>query len=137
MKISPKNCDSVWVLVSAYGAGHNICTHIIGEAIRRCVDNFIETPTSPEMKKIIGIDTIKSYSEAQRKYSRGKTGATIEHIHSVKNRTIELMRMAKENPAITKNEVRLYLTNSYKSVYRHYKLEPLTDSEAEVYLPKK
>jgi hypothetical protein len=136
MKISPKNCDSVWALVSAYGAGHNICTHIVGESIRRCVDNFIETPTSPEIKKITGIDTIKSYSEAQRKYSRGKTGATIEHIHTVKDRTIELMRMAKENPSITKEEVRSYLTNSYKAVYRHYKLESLVGIEAKIYLPK-
>ena len=136
MKISPKNCDSVWVLVSAYGAGHNVSTHIVGEAIRRCIDNFIETPTSPEIKKITDMDTIKSYSEAQRKYSRGKTGATIEHIHTVKDRTIELMRMAKENPDITKDEVRSYLMNSYKAVYRHHKLEPLVGISAEVYLPQ-
>ena len=134
MKISPKFSDDIWALVSSYGAGHRISNHMVSESIRRCVDNFLETPTSAEIKRIIGVDSIKSYSQAQYKYSRGKTGATIEHINTVEDRTIELLKMAKENPAITKEEVFDYLINSYKAVYRHYKLEPLTDAKAEIYL---
>ena len=46
------------------------------------------------------------------------------------------MKMAKENPSISKEEVIEYLTNSYEAVYRHYTLEPLVGMEASVYLPK-
>ena len=134
MKISPKFSNDIWLLVSRFEEGCPPSNHIVSESIRRCVDNFLETPTSAEIKRIIGVDSIKSYSQAQRKYSRGKTGATIEHINTVKDRTIELLKMAKENPSITKEEVFDYLINSYKAVYRHYKLEPLTGAKAEIYL---
>jgi hypothetical protein len=137
MKNSQKFSDAPWALVKAYAEGYRISSHMVGESIRRCVDNFLETPTSPEIRKIIGIDSIKSYSLAQRKYSRGKTGATIEHINTVKDRTVELMRMAKENPNITPQQVLDYLINSYKAVYRHHTLEPLTGKDAVIYLPKK
>ena len=49
-------------------------------------------------------------------------------------KTFSLLKMAKENPSITKEEVFDYLINSYKAVYRHYKLEPLTGAKAEIYL---
>jgi hypothetical protein len=136
MKNSPKFSNDIWLLVKEIPNGYYPSNHIVSESIRRCVDNFLETPTSPEIKKSIGVNSIKSYSLAQRKYSRGKTGATIEHINTVKDRTIELIRMAKENPHITKEEVFHYLIKSYKAVYRHYTLEPLVGMEASVYLPK-
>jgi len=128
--------NEVWVLVKAYGEGYDISVNGISELIRRRWDNHFETPTSHVIRETLGIDSIKSYSQAQTKYSRGKTGATIEHINTVKSRAIELMKMAKENPNITQKEVEDYIRSSYLSVYKHYKLEPLEGDEASVYLPK-
>ena len=128
--------DEVWLLVKGYGQGYDISVNGISELIRRRWDNYFETPTSPVIKESLGIDTIKSYGEARRKYPTSKTGVYIEHINTVKSRATELMRMAKNNPNITKDEVMDYIKKSYKSVYKHKVLEPLEGNDAEVYLTK-
>ena len=129
--------DEVWGLVWLYGQGHTISVNGISELIRRRWDNYFPTKTSPIIKETIGIDEIKSYSEARSKYPTSKTGVYIEHINTVKSRALKLMEMAKNNPNITKDEVDVYIRESYKSVYKHKILEPLEGNEAYVYLPKK
>ena len=128
--------DEVWGLVWLYGQGHSVSVNGISELIRRRWDNYFETPTSPVIKETLGIDSIKSYGQARSKYPTSKTGVYIEHINTVKSRATELMRMAKENPNITKDEVENYIRGSYKSVYKHKTLEPLEGPEASVYLTK-
>ena len=136
IKMSKFN-DEVWGLVWLYGQGHDISVNGISELIRRRWDNYFETSTSPIIRETLGIDTIKSYSQARSKYPTSKTGVYIEHINTVKSRATELMKMGKENPNITKNDVEVFIRESYKSVYKHKTLEPLEGSEAWVYLPKK
>ena len=136
-RVPRKFSNDVWLLVKEIPNGIYPSHHILSETIRRCWDNYFETPTSPLLRELLGIDTIKSYSEAQSKYSRGKTGATVEHINEIQYRADELIELIENNPTITQKDVEDYIRTSYLSVYKHYKLEPLEGNEAWVYLPKK
>ena len=135
-RVPRKFSNDVWLLVKEIPNGMYPSHHILSESIRRCWDNYFETPTSPLIRELLGIDFVKAYWEAQSKYSRGKTGATLEHINEVQYRADEIIEMVENNPNITKDEVEMYIKESYKSVYKHYILEPLEGSEAWVYLPK-
>jgi len=136
-RVARKFSNDVWLLLKEIPNGMYPSHHAVSEMIRRCWDNYFETPTSPLLRETLGIDNIKSYSQAQSKYSRGKTGATIEHINEVQYRADELIKMVENNSIITQKEVENYIRDSYLSVYKHYKLEPLEGNEAYVYLPKK
>ncbi len=136
-RVPKKFSNDVWLLVKDIPNGMYPSHHLLSESIRRCWDNYFETPTSPQLRESLGINTIKTYSQAQSKYSRGKTGATVEHINEVQYRADEVIEMVENNPTITQKEVEDYIRDSYLSVYKHYKLEPLKGNEAHVYLPKK
>ena len=129
--------SSVWLLVKGYAQGEDVCINDISELIRRRWDNYFETPTSQMIREILGIDVITSYQMARSKYKTSLTGVYLEHINTVKDRAIQLMEMAKQNPNITKEEVEEFIRSSYKAVYKHKVKEPLEGNEAWVYLPKK
>ena len=119
--------DTLWVLLKGFSEGKNISNVSLSEILRRTYDCHFPTPTSPKMKEIYGLDEISKFNSRPR-------GVYLEHIITIRERIDTLKNMAKDNPNLTKEEVTEYIKNSYKAVYKVKKYEPLTESDAEVYL---
>jgi hypothetical protein len=135
-RVPRKFSNDVWLLVKEIPNGVYPSHHILSETIRRCWHNYFETPTSPQLRESLGIDTIEAYSQARRLCPTSKTGATLEHIVECQHNADGVIELVENKPTITQKEIEDYIKIDYKAVYRHKILEPLEGSEASVYLPK-
>lgn len=104
--------------------------------LRVFVHNFLPTKTSPEVKKLTGLDEIPTYfSSIKRKYS-GK-GIMLEHITEVKKLANKYIALAKDPTyKLSEEDVYLMCINDYKAVYKLKHIETATGRDAEIYLPK-
>lgn len=104
--------------------------------LRVFVHNYLPTKTSPEVKKLTGVDEIPTYfSSIKRKFS-GK-GIMLEHIIEVKDLANKYIDMARdEDYKLEEESVYKMCVNDYKAVYKLKSKEKATGKDAEKYLTK-
>ena len=104
--------------------------------LRVFVHNYLPTKTSPEVKKLTGVDEIPTYfSSIKRKFS-GK-GIMLEHIIEVKDLANKYIEKARDKDYKLEEEtVYKMCVNDYKAVYKHKSKEKATGKDAEKYLTK-
>ena len=104
--------------------------------LRVFVHNYLPTKTSPEVKKLTGVDEIPTYfSSIKRKFS-GK-GIMLEHIIEVKDLANMYIEKARDKDYKLEEEtVYKMCVNDYKAVYKLKSKEKATGKDAEKYLTK-
>ncbi len=104
--------------------------------LRVFVHNYLPTKTSPEVKKLTGIDEIPTYfSSIKRKFS-GK-GIMLEHIIEVKDLANKYIGLARdEDYELDEDSVFKMCVDDYKAVYKLKTKEKFTGKDAEKYIIK-
>jgi len=108
----------------------------ISNDLRVFVHNYLPTKTSPEVKRLTGVDEIPTYfSSIKRKFTR--KGIMLEHINEVKdlaNKYIEIAR--NEDYELDEESVHNMCVDDYKAVYKLKSKEKNTGKDAEKYISK-
>ena len=102
--------------------------------LRVFVHNYLPTKTSPEVKKLTGVDEIPTYfSSIKRKFS-GK-GIMLEHINEVKDLANNYIEKARNKDyKLNPDSVHKMCVSDYKAVYKLKSIEKETGREAEKYI---